>query len=213
MPRASRYFPGGIRYHVLNRGDGRSGAFRDDGAFSPSRRSSKRRCESAGCESALFGFCLNHGTLSSGPTNGDLPDFMQQMTNTPSNAGRNIGTRSGMAICIRAVTSVSRGNRGLLLPSRPLYRGTRCATNLVAFAEDWRWSSLRRAERDDPAFPILSDWPLPRPADWLEIVNQAGDGSRTRRSGSAHHSAAADRWAAQSTGPPRSRSNSRSSEH
>jgi putative transposase len=27
-------------------------------------------------------------------------------------------------------------------------------------------------EREDPAFVILSDWPLPRPADWLEIVNR-----------------------------------------
>jgi len=24
----------------------------------------------------------------------------------------------------------------------------------------------------DPAFPILSGWPLPRSADWLETVNQ-----------------------------------------
>ena len=44
--------------------------------------------------------------------------------------------------------------------------------NLVTCAEAWRWSSLRRAEREDPAFPILSRWPLPRPADWLQIVNQ-----------------------------------------
>ena len=44
--------------------------------------------------------------------------------------------------------------------------------NMVARAEDWRWSSLRRAEREDLAFPILSDWPLPRPCDWLEIVNR-----------------------------------------
>ncbi len=43
--------------------------------------------------------------------------------------------------------------------------------NLVARADQWPWSSLRRGERDDPAFPILSPWPLPRPADWLEIVN------------------------------------------
>ncbi len=67
----------------------------------------------------------------------------------------------------------SRGNRGLFLPSRPLCRAKRaCAANLVARAEDWLWSSLRRAERDDPAFPNLSDWPLPRPSDWLQIVNQ-----------------------------------------
>jgi putative transposase len=44
--------------------------------------------------------------------------------------------------------------------------------NLVARAECWAWSSLRRGEREDPTFPILSPWPLPRPTDWLEIVNQ-----------------------------------------
>jgi len=27
-------------------------------------------------------------------------------------------------------------------------------------------------KREDPAFPILSTWPLPRPTDWLQIVNQ-----------------------------------------
>ncbi len=43
--------------------------------------------------------------------------------------------------------------------------------NMVARAEEWSWSSLRRGDRDDPTFPILSQWPLPRPADWLEIVN------------------------------------------
>ena len=44
--------------------------------------------------------------------------------------------------------------------------------NLVERAESWRWSSLRRVEREDPAFPILSTWPLPRPTDWLQLVNQ-----------------------------------------
>jgi len=42
----------------------------------------------------------------------------------------------------------------------------------VERAESWRWSSLRRVEREDPAFPILSTWPLPRPTDWLQLVNQ-----------------------------------------
>ena len=44
--------------------------------------------------------------------------------------------------------------------------------DFVERAESWRWSSLRRVEREDPAFPILSTWPLPRPTDWLQIVNQ-----------------------------------------
>ena len=42
--------------------------------------------------------------------------------------------------------------------------------NLVGRAESWRWSSLRRVEREDPAFPILSTWPLPRPTDWLQLA-------------------------------------------
>ena len=44
--------------------------------------------------------------------------------------------------------------------------------NLAARTEEWPWSSLRRGEREDPSFPILSPWPLPRPTDWLEIVNR-----------------------------------------
>jgi len=44
--------------------------------------------------------------------------------------------------------------------------------NVVERAESWRWSSLRRVEREDPAFPIFSTWPLPRPTDWLQLVNQ-----------------------------------------
>jgi hypothetical protein len=27
-------------------------------------------------------------------------------------------------------------------------------------------------QREDTAFPILSAWPLPRPTDWLQLVNQ-----------------------------------------
>ena len=38
----------------------------------------------------------------------------------------------------------------------------------------WRWSSLGRGRSkiEEAAFPILSEWPLPRPADWLDLVNQ-----------------------------------------
>ena len=39
-------------------------------------------------------------------------------------------------------------------------------------AEDWRWSSLwRRTSGDSAAREMLSDWPVERPANWLEWVN------------------------------------------
>ena len=38
---------------------------------------------------------------------------------------------------------------------------------LVARAEDWPWSSTRRNE----ARISLAEWPVPRPAEWLSVVN------------------------------------------
>jgi putative transposase len=45
--------------------------------------------------------------------------------------------------------------------------------NLVASAEDWRWSSLwRRAHGTPKDRRWLSKWPLPYPRDWCDLVNQ-----------------------------------------
>jgi putative transposase len=44
---------------------------------------------------------------------------------------------------------------------------------LVERAEDWRWSSLwRRQFGDERARSLLSEWPVERPADWLDRVNR-----------------------------------------
>jgi putative transposase len=43
--------------------------------------------------------------------------------------------------------------------------------NLVARAEDWRWGGLwRRLHGRDGH--LISDWPVPRPIDWVDRVNQ-----------------------------------------
>ena len=38
--------------------------------------------------------------------------------------------------------------------------------------EQWPWSSLALAAGPTDGFPILADWPLPRPANWGDIVNR-----------------------------------------
>jgi putative transposase len=46
--------------------------------------------------------------------------------------------------------------------------------NLVALAEEWRWSSLwRRFCGTAEEKAILAPWPLEAPHDWLERVNRA----------------------------------------
>jgi len=45
--------------------------------------------------------------------------------------------------------------------------------NLVERAEDWRWGSLYRWKYGTPAEKqLLSSWPLPRLANWIEHVNK-----------------------------------------
>jgi putative transposase len=43
---------------------------------------------------------------------------------------------------------------------------------LVERAEAWRWSSLCCRERGVGLCPILDEWPVDRPADWVRIVNE-----------------------------------------
>jgi hypothetical protein len=46
--------------------------------------------------------------------------------------------------------------------------------NLVARAEEWRWSSLwRRCRGGTEEKSILAAWPVEMPADWIERVNRA----------------------------------------
>ena len=53
-------------------------------------------------------------------------------------------------------------------------RSTGSGQALVERAEQWRWSSLWRRERgSEKERSVLSEWPVPRPNDWVEQVNRA----------------------------------------
>ena len=41
----------------------------------------------------------------------------------------------------------------------------------MARAEEWPWSSLHDLGRSRGG-AMLSDWPIPRPPDWAEVVNR-----------------------------------------
>jgi putative transposase len=58
----------------------------------------------------------------------------------------------------------------LLTLGRYVERNARRA-GLVERAEDWRWSGLWRRQHGCDDW-LLSTWPVPRPEDWLERVNE-----------------------------------------
>ena len=117
------------------------------------------------------GFTIETGSESAIGIN--LPAFMQQVTNTHVKRWKEhrheIGyghLYQGRYKCFPVETE------GYFYQVVRYLERNALRANLVERAESWRWSSLRRVEREDPAFPIVSTWPLPRPTDWLQIVNQ-----------------------------------------
>jgi putative transposase len=161
-------------FHVLNRGVGRRALFTKDDDFLAFERVIEESLRTR--RMRLCAYCLmsNHWHFVLWPErDGDLRAFMQHVTNMHVKRWKEHRREIGY---------------GHLYQGRPrcfpveredyFYRLVRYVernalrANLVERAEAWRWSSLRRGERDDPAFPILSDWPLPRPANWLQLVNE-----------------------------------------
>jgi len=161
-------------FHVLNRGLGRRVLFTKDEDFLAFERVVEETLRTR--RMRLCAYCLmpNHWHFVVWPErDGGLPAFMEQVTNTHvkrlKEHRHEIGyghLYQGRYKCFPVETEDY-----LYQVVRYVERNALRA-NLVERAESWGWSSLRRVGREDRAFPILSTWPLPRPTDWLQHVNQ-----------------------------------------
>ena len=176
MPRTARVAPGGVIFHVLNRGNAREEIFHDDGDYAAMEQILGETQEHIAVR--ILGYCLmpNHWHLVLWPTgDGDLGRFMQRLTTTHVRRWHlhrgSVGSGHLYQGTYKSFPIQSDGHLYTVLryvernPVRP---------TLVARAEEWRWSSLWRrlhAERNADG-PVLSTWPVARPADWLTRVNR-----------------------------------------
>ena len=161
-------------FHVLNRAVGRREIFSKEGDFLAFERAIEESMRTR--RMRLCAYCLmpNHWHLVLWPErDGDLPAFMQQLTNTHVKRWKEhyheIGhghLYQGRYKCFPVETD-DYFYQAVRYVERNALRA-----NLVERAESWPWSSLRRPEREDPALPILSAWPLPRPASWTRAVDE-----------------------------------------
>ena len=200
MPRIARVAPGGVVYHVLNRGNGRRMIFHKDAdaaAFVDLLRETKRRVPMR-----VLGYCVmgNHWHAVLWPTgDGDLSRFMARLTTTHvrryflhyhDEAGGHL--YQGRFKNFPVETDASLLNVLRYAEANPLRAG------LVERAEDWRWSSLWRFARGE-ADPLVDPWPVDRPPDWLAWVNQPPDErdlSRLRTSVTRGRPYGGDDWVA-----------------
>lgn len=174
MSRPLRAAEGGLIYHALNRAVARSTIFADEADYEAFLRV---LAEAAARHAMrLLAYCIlpNHFHLVLWPRgDGDLSRFMRWLTMTHTQRWhahhRSAGT--GHLYQGRFKSFPVQGDDHFFTLCRYVERNALRA-GLVSRAEDWRWGSLSRTDPTaTPTQPALDDWPIERPADWVERVN------------------------------------------
>ena len=129
----------------------------------------------------LLAYCLmpNHWHMVLWPReDGDLGRFMQRLTTTHVRRWRLHRGSVGEGHLYQGTykSFPIQQDEHFLTVCRYVERNALRA-NLAKQAQDWRWSSLgvremtqAQAERENK--PILTDWPVERPRQWLRLVNE-----------------------------------------
>ncbi len=195
MPRVARVAPGGLIYHVLNRGVGRMDLFKrpaDFASFLQAIADTLRVVPMRIC-----GYCLmsNHWHLVLWPRQDkELSRFMQRLTITHARRWIEHRDRVGYGSVYqgryRSFPVQSDAHFTMLM--RYVERNPRRA-GMVRRAEAWRWSSLGQTADDGPvkglksppAIIPLCPWPVPRRRDWIAYVNRS---QRAAEEGAVRHS-------------------------
>jgi putative transposase len=171
MPRTARAAVGGLVYHVLNRGNGRMTIFRkteDYSAFVGLLMQAKKHADVE-----VLGFCLmsNHWHLVVRPRRaGDLALFMSWLTNTHVKRYRAHYSRTSGHLYQGRYKSFPVEEDFHLLTLLRYVEANPLRAGMVRRAENWRWSSAGCGQK--VTAKLLSTWPLQRPVDWLQLVNE-----------------------------------------
>lgn len=171
MPRVARIAPGGLCFHVINRGNMRVRVFHDDADYRDFLKLLAAACERV--ELRLLAYCLmpNHFHLVAWPRqDGDLGRAMQWlMTSQVRRHHKRHGTEGHL--WQGRYKSFAIQNDGHLLTVLRYVEQNPLRAKLVKRAEGWPWSSASTG----PPSVALDPGPLPRPADWLAQVNDWND--------------------------------------
>ena len=162
-------------FHCLNRGNDRRAIFDDagdDAAFERAMESVVRAIPMR-----VLAYCLmpNHWHLLLWPrADGQLAAFMQRLQVTHVRRWHQHRHSTGRGHLYQgAFKSFPVQEDGHFLTVARYVERNALRAGLVGTAPDWRWSSLWRRERGSAQERgLLCEWPVGRPADWVELVNQ-----------------------------------------
>ncbi len=177
MPKRKRSIVGGMPYHVLNRGNGRATLFEKDADYEAFGRVLVKAHQREPLR--ILSYCLmpNHWHMIVWPKRGSgeqVSEFLHWLTVTHTQRWHAHHHTAGTGHLYQGrFKSFPIQRTGRLLDALRYVERNPLRANLVARAEDWRWSSLWQRRRPDRAWPLpLADWPVVRPDNWIAIVNQ-----------------------------------------
>jgi putative transposase len=175
MPRSARLTPGGMVFHVLNRGVARMQLFEKPADFQAFERVLQEVREESPMRICAYSLMPNHWHLLLWPEHdGDLAAFMQRLTITHVRRWQQHRGYAGLGHVYqgRYKSFPVEDDEHFWVVARYVERNALRA-NLVLRAEEWRWSSLwRRSQGTAQDQALLSAWPLERPGGWVEHVNR-----------------------------------------
>ena len=173
MPRNPRSSLGGVCYHIINRGNAQQTVFHDDGDYQAFLKSIAHACVEVAMP--IYAYCLmpNHFHLVVQPVaDGDLSTWMHWLQNTHIRRYHRVHQTSGHLWQGRFKSFPIQEDDHLQTVLRYVERNP-VRAKLVRTAQRWLWSSAwawaTPAER--PSW--LTDAPIARPANWLDLVNAA----------------------------------------
>ena len=175
MGRPKRAADGGLIYHVLNRANARLPIFEKEGDYEAFERILAQSVKRTGTQ--LMAYCLmpNHWHLVVNPIeDGELSKFTGWLTLTHTqrwHAHRH-STGQGHVYQGRFKSFPIQDDEHFITVCRYVERNALRA-NLVAKAQDWKWSSLWRWSHGTAKDKqLLSPWPVRRIANWIDYVNE-----------------------------------------
>ncbi|MFV1964405.1 MAG: transposase [Pirellulaceae bacterium] len=172
-PRRRRVEPGYI-YHVLNRGAQRQRLFLSQNDYAEFESLIQETISRTPLSILSYELMPNHWHFVVKPDDQDqLSGFFQYVSGTHGKRFRaaHRTTGEGHVYQDRFKSFPVQSDGHFLTVCRYVERNALRA-KLVCRAEDWRWSALWRRHHGRDHW-LTSDWPVPRPHDWTDRVNQA----------------------------------------
>ena len=175
MPRPKRTDEAGGIYHALNRGNSRNDIFRKMADFVAFEGILAEGLSRYPCRILSYQLMPNHWHFVLQPSeDGGMSAFLRwvSLTHSMRHHAHYQTAGEGHFYQGRFKSFAVQDDEHFLVVCRYVERNALSA-GLVARAEAWRWGSLWRwLQKPEPEPNLLSPWPLPRSANWVERVNE-----------------------------------------